>query len=264
MGQWNKIDELIRHWIKEAREKIILSFETVLDIQTKANVNDLVTNMDKDVEQFFIHNIRSEFPEHRIMAEEGFGDKFKDLDGVVWIIDPIDGTMNFVHQQRNFFISIGVYHNGVGKLGYLYDVVHDELYYAKAGEGAYCNGKKLSRLKEVLIENALVGFNASWVVSNNYMDHHQFIPLVKDVRGTRSYGSAALEIAYVATGRLDSYINMRLAPWDIAAGKIIIEELGGIVTNLQGEQVNLLETGSILIAGPELHAEIFRKYLKKQ
>ncbi len=263
MTNWSEIDKLTRVWLKESRKNIIQSFATILEIQTKANVNDLVTNIDKETEQFFIENIRANFPKHRIMGEEGFGDEFTDLNGVVWIIDPIDGTMNFVHQQRNFFISIGIYDNGIGILGYLYDVVHDELYFAKAGEGAYCNGKKLPLLSEGLVENAIVGFNAQWLVSNNYMDPKKLFPLIRDVRGTRSYGSAALEIAYVATGRLDSYISMRLAPWDFAAGKIIVEELGGIVTNLQGERVNLLETGSILVSKPGLHENIMQRYLKE-
>lgn len=263
MVNWGEIDQLTRAWLKESRERIMQSFSTILDIQTKADVNDLVTNMDKETEQFFIKNIKENFPNHRIIGEEGFGDECKDLNGVVWIIDPIDGTMNFVHQKRNFFISIGIYENGIGMLGYLYDVVHDELYFAKKDEGAYFNEEKLPRLEEGFIENAIVGFNAQWLVSNKYMDPKKLFPLVKDVRGIRSYGSAALEIAYVASGRLDSYLSMRLAPWDFAAGKIIVEELGGIVTNLQGERVNLLETGSILVSKPGLHKEMMQRYLKK-
>lgn len=264
MTDWAEVDVLTRKWLKEARKNIIASFKTVLSIQTKTDANDLVTNIDNETEQFFAEKIRSKFPDHRILGEEGMGDDIKDLNGVVWIIDPIDGTMNFVHQQRNFFISIGIYINGEGKYGYLYDVVHDELYYAKAGEGAYWDEVKLPELEEIPIEEALIGLNATWLASNSYINPQEtLIPLVNDARGTRSYGSAALEFAYVATGRLDSYINMRLSPWDVAGGKIIIEELGGVVTNLNGEKINLLETSSIVVAKPGLHDKIIQNYLKR-
>ncbi|MBS4207768.1 inositol monophosphatase family protein [Bacillus sp. FJAT-50079] len=263
MTSWTKVDSLTKEWLREAGATIIASFSTTLNIQTKANANDLVTNLDKETEQFFTEKIKKNFPEHRILGEEGFGDEVKDLQGIVWIIDPIDGTMNFVHQQRNFFISIGIYENGVGKLGYLYDVVHGELYYAQAGEGAYWDKKKLPPLTDGKIEEAVIGLSATWLASNRHLDVEKtLIPLVNDVRSTRSYGSAALEFAYVATGRLDSYINMRLAPWDFAGGKIIVEELGGVVTNLKGEPVNLLETGPVIIARPGLHEKIMN-YIKK-
>src|SRR5699024_7720009 len=107
---------------------------------------DLVTNVDKETEIFFYEQIKQYDSSFRVLGEEGFSDDITDLAGIVWLIDPIDGTMNFIHQKRNFFISIGIYENGIGKLGYIYDVVQDELYYAKSGEGAYFNNQKLPRL----------------------------------------------------------------------------------------------------------------------
>ena len=106
-----------KQWVKEAGERIRASFDKTLNIETKSNPNDLVTNIDKEIEQFFIKKIRADFPTHKIMGEEGFGDELTNLDGVVWMIDPIDGTMNFIHQQRNFAISLAVYENGIGKIG---------------------------------------------------------------------------------------------------------------------------------------------------
>ncbi|MBS4177265.1 inositol monophosphatase family protein [Lederbergia citrea] len=264
MTCWASVDEHAKLWLKEAGKKIIASFQTALEINTKADANDLVTNIDQQIEQYFTKEIRLTFPSHKILGEEGFGDELVNTDGVIWIIDPIDGTMNFVHQQRNFFISIGILDNGIGKLGYLYDVVHDELYYAEAGKGAYWDELKLPKLEEVPVENALIGCSATWMAPNRYMDPtNTLIPLAQDVRGTRSYGSAALEFAYVATGRLDAYISMRLSPWDFAGGKIIVEELGGIVTDLNGEKLSILQKSSILVAKPGLHAKILENYLKK-
>ena len=114
---WGNIDAFAKQWVKEAGIKIRASFEMKLDIQTKSNPNDLVTNIDREVEQFFIGKIRETFPDHKILGEEGFGDDLKSMEGIVWMLDPIDGTMNFVHQQHDFAISVGIFEDGVGKIG---------------------------------------------------------------------------------------------------------------------------------------------------
>lgn len=262
MTNWHEINTYAKDWIKEAGELIRASFTTTVNVQTKSNPNDLVTDIDKNTEQFFIEKIRKTFPEHQILGEEGYGDKLEALSGIVWIIDPIDGTINFVHQQRNFAISIGIYEDGIGKLGLIYDVVHDELYHAHKGEGAYLNEKKLPALAEVQVKEAIIGINASWVTENRRIDHSLLSPLVKNVRGTRSYGSAAIEIAYVATGRIDAYITLRLSPWDFAGGLVLIKELGGIATTLKGTPLNLLSENTVFFSKPGLHQEVMREYLR--
>ncbi|WP_235357034.1 inositol monophosphatase family protein [Bacillus alveayuensis] len=261
--KWKKIDEYAQQWIKEAGRRIKDTFQQQLLIQTKSSRTDLVTNVDREIEQFFIQKIRSTFPQHRVLGEEGFGDSLAALEGIVWIIDPIDGTMNFIHQQRNFAISIGIYEDGIGMMGYIYDVVHDELYYAHKGAGAFLNGVPLSPLTETSVSESIVSINATWVTKNKRIDANVLAPLVKDARGTRSYGSAALEMAYVAAGRLDAYITMRLSPWDFAAGFVLVNEVGGIVTNLYGEPLNLLGENSVLVAKPRLHEEILNTYILK-
>lgn len=259
---WHEIDTFAKKAIKEAGRKIIASFDEVLKIQTKSNVNDLVTNMDKQIEKYFVEQIDKHYPDHRVLGEEGLGDQIQDMLGTVWIIDPIDGTMNFVHQQRNFAISIGVFHEGEGKLGYIYDVVADELYYAQKGNGAYMNDEKLSPLKDVPIEEAIFSINATWLVPNRKVNHEQFIPLVHKVRGTRSYGSAAIELAYIAAGRLDGYISMRLSPWDFAGGKVLIEEVGGQLTDLNGEELSMVNNSHIFAGNPAVHQKVLKDYLK--
>ncbi|MDP4161656.1 MAG: inositol monophosphatase family protein [Bacillota bacterium] len=259
---WESIDEYAKKWIKEAGTMIRSSFDKTLNIQTKSDPNDLVTNIDQETEQFFIEKIRNTFPGHQILGEEGFGDKLTSHEGIVWIIDPIDGTMNFVHQQRNFAISLGVYEQGIGMIGLIYDVVHDELYHAKRGQGAFLNEKKLVNLKEKSVNEAIIALNATWVMENHRIDHNLLIPLARDARGTRSYGSAALELVFVATGRIDAYISLRLAPWDVAAGAVIVEELGGIITNLRGEKLDFVNQDSLLASGPGLHSTILHDYLK--
>lgn len=263
--EWNlkEIDTYAKKWIREAGDHIRASFSKTLNVTSKSNPNDLVTDLDKATEQFFIKKIKETYPDHKIIGEEGYGDNVTDLTGTtVWIIDPIDGTMNFVHQQRNFAISIGIYFDGEGLIGLIYDVVHDELYHCIKGNGVYLNEKSIPKLTEAKISEAIIALNATWVAPNKRIDHQLLLPLVKDVRGTRSYGSAAMEMVYVATGRIDAYITPRLAPWDIAAGIIMIKELGGKATNLRGEEVDILKQNSLFAAKPRLHGEILRNYLK--
>lgn len=257
----NEIYAYAASWIKEAGARIKQSFQSTLNIETKSNPNDLVTNMDKDTERFLISKIKEKFPHHRVLGEEGNGDSLEELKGTVWIIDPIDGTMNFVHQQRNFAISIGIYENGVGKIGLIYDVVHEELYHAVKGEGAFINETPLQKLDAVEITEAIIGINATWVTPNRRIDPSILGALVRDVRGTRSYGSAAIEIAQVAAGRLDAYITLRLSPWDFAAGLILINEVGGVSSQLNGEPIKLLEQNTIFISKPGLHEKILQNYL---
>lgn len=258
---WESIAAIAKQWVMEAGQTIRTSFEMKLDIQTKSNANDLVTNMDREVEQFFIKKVRDTFPDHKILGEEGFGDDLENLDGVVWLLDPIDGTMNFVHQQRDFAISVGIFEDGVGKVGLIYDVVRDELYHAVRGNGAYLNEKKLSELPQVDIQKAIIGINPTWLMENRRIDHNLLIPLARDARGLRSYGSAALEMAFVAAGRIDAYVALRLAPWDFGGGSILVEEAGGSVTNLKGEKLDFLTKDTLLVAKPGLHEKILKKYL---
>ncbi|WP_200915623.1 inositol monophosphatase family protein [Margalitia shackletonii] len=260
---WDQVHTDVIEWIKEAGNKITESFTHTLQIQTKSDRNDLVTNIDKQIEQFFIKKIREKYPEHLILGEEGYGENVHNTEGTIWIIDPIDGTVNFVHQQRNFSISIGIYENGIGKLGYIYDVVHKELYHVIAGSGAYFNGNRLPKLQEPQLSDAIVGINATWLISNKHVPVENLHKLVRDVRSTRSLGSAALEMAYIATGRFDAYIAMRLSPWDFAAGKMLVEELGGSITTVKGEPLNILEGSTVFVSKPGLHQKILRDYLLK-
>src|SRR5690606_29065843 len=159
----------------------------------------------------------------------------------VWVLDPIDGTMNFVHQKQNFAISLAVYDEGVGEIGFIYDVMNDNLYSALKDGGAYKNNKKLPPLNpHKRLNEAVISINHRWLIENRYVDEKVMQQLVRNVRGTRTYGSAAIEFGYVAEGAIDAYITMRLEPWDIAAGRIIVAEVGGLTTNIVGERVNML------------------------
>jgi myo-inositol-1(or 4)-monophosphatase len=259
-----KIDAFAKNIIFEAGKHIREAFSYDIEIETKSGANDLVTNIDRETELFFIEKIKAFDPTHRILGEEGMGEKVGSLEGVVWIIDPIDGTMNFVKQHRHFMISVGVYIDGVGVLGYIFDVMREDLFYAIAGVGAWYNDSPMRKLQSLKIEEAVIGINANWVTPNNRINHEKIIELVRTVRGTRSYGSAAMEIAFVVSGKLDAYISMRLAPWDIGGGVVIAKEVGAIATNLKGQQFDFLSTDTFLIANPHIHQKILDDYIEEK
>lgn len=262
-NNWNEIDQQAKQWIREAAEEIRRSFTDQIDIGYKSNPDDLVTDMDKRTEQFFIERIHQQYPGHRILGEEGYGDDISSLKGTLWIIDPIDGTMNFVHQKCHFAISIGVYHEGIGKIGIIYDVVADEMFHCVKGQGAYVNDRPLKKRTPVPLEKSIIGLNATWVTKNRRIDPDILAPLVREVRGTRSYGSAATELAYIAADRLDAYISMRLAPWDFAAGLVLLEEVGAVITRVDGRPIDLLRQTSIFAGESKLHQDIIENYIQK-
>ncbi|WP_164669149.1 inositol monophosphatase family protein [Virgibacillus doumboii] len=260
----NSIYDQAKQWVLQAGANIRKKINDPLEINTKSNPNDLVTHMDDETEYFLTSNIKETYPDHFIISEEGYGDELQSPDGTIWIIDPIDGTMNFVHQKRNFAISVGIYHNGTGEIGFIYDVMNDVLYSAKRGEGAFKNNVLLPKLNpdKKLLES-IISMNHFWLCENRHVEEKVMQNFVRTVRGTRTYGSAALELAYVAEGIVDGYITMSLAPWDIAAGIVIVNETGGVTTNIYGSQVNMLEKNSILACNPSIQEQIIKGYMLK-
>ncbi|MBC1500479.1 inositol monophosphatase family protein [Listeria weihenstephanensis] len=255
-----KIDQLAREWLEEAGNRIFMALEqTNIEVEAKSDRNDLVTNVDKSTERYFAEKIAAHFPDHRLLGEEGYGEEITSLEGVVWVLDPIDGTVNFVEQKRNFAISLGIYKEGIGELAYIYDIIGGEFYFAKRGEGAFVNDVEIPKLSaDKKLEDALVIINTAAM--------HKFpqtLAIIKEARGLRLYGAATLEYMAVATGRADAYISANLAPWDIGAGKIIAEEVGAIVTRVDGTPMTITEKGASFVASPGVHAEILRDYLGK-
>lgn len=254
----------IRAWTLQAGALIRNKINEPRTIDIKSNPNDLVTEMDREVELFFAEKIKSYYPEHLLHGEEGYGNAEIDQNKTIWILDPIDGTMNFVHQKQNFAISIGIYDQGIGEIGFIYDVMNNNLYSAVRDGGAFKNDQKLPRLdmnKE--LPQSIICLNHYWLMENKYYDHRIGQQLVRDARGTRTYGSAALEFAYVAEGALDAYVSMRLEPWDIAAGRIIVQEVGGLTTNILGEEIGILERSTVLACNPNLQDTLIHTYFKR-
>lgn len=252
-----KMDQLARGWLEEAGNRIFMALEqSNIEVEAKSDRNDLVTNVDKATEHYFAEKIAAHFPEHRLLGEEGYGEEITSLEGVVWVLDPIDGTVNFVEQKRNFAISLGIYQEGVGELAYIYDIIGGEFYFAKRGEGAFVNDVAIPKLaKDNKLEDSLVIINTASVRKFPHM-----LPVIQAARGLRLYGAATLEYMAVATGRADAYVSANLSPWDIGAGKIIAEEVGAIVTRVDGSEMVITEKGDSFVASPGVHAEILRDY----
>ncbi|MGB3161101.1 inositol monophosphatase family protein [Carnobacterium sp.] len=260
MNQLTKRKQLIKDWIYEAADKSKQSFNQTINIEEKTNRTDLVTNIDKEIEQFFIEKINAHFPDERILGEEGSGHQFTDLKGVVWVIDPIDGTLNFVKQQYDFAIMVSVYKDGVGYLGYIYDVMKNELYFASKNQGAYLNDKPLKKVEDTPLREGLVAISHRLMTSKINDDARE---IGRASSGVRMIGSAGLETTRVATGKLVAYIGASLAPWDIGAGKVIAEELGLIYTQLNGEEIDMLKYNKTIVATPSAHKEIRMNYISK-
>lgn len=260
---WVELERQARAWIVEAGDAIKQALHQPFHIDAKSGPNDLVTDVDKSTESFFYDNIVARYPDHHFLGEEGIADQLDTLEGIVWIVDPIDGTMNFVHQKRNFAISIGIYENGKGKVGLVYDVMSGELFHAIEGVGFFVNDRKQTPAKGNELAQSIIGINGNWLVKNNLSIQPDLVEIAKACRGTRSYGSAALEMAYVASGLLDAYISPKLSPWDYAGGAVLLQEAGCKTTRFNGEALSLLERGSIVAAKPALHETLVTAYLHK-
>jgi myo-inositol-1(or 4)-monophosphatase len=209
-------------------------YGTALEIRTKSASIDLVTEVDQACESLIVDALTAERPGDAILAEEGGGTDRPDA-AWRWIIDPLDGTTNYAHGYPRFCVSIGVERDGVRSVGVVYDPLLDELFCAVRGEGTTLNGRPLRVTKEADLGRALLATGFAYDVRLSPEDNvNHFIAFVKRSRAVRRDGSAALNLAYVAAGRFDGFWELKLHPWDIAAGVLMVEEAGGQASDLAG------------------------------
>jgi myo-inositol-1(or 4)-monophosphatase len=209
-------------------------YETALDVRTKTASIDLVTEVDHACEALIVERIRAARPRDAILAEEGGGGE-QDGASWRWVIDPLDGTMNFAHGYPRFCVSIGVQREGRGEIGVVYDPLLDELYAAVRGEGATRNGRPLRVSKVAELGKALLATGFAYDVHKSFDDNlDHFARFVKRARGLRRDGSAALDLCYVAAGRFDGFWELKLHAWDVAAGNLMVEEAGGRTSDFSG------------------------------
>jgi myo-inositol-1(or 4)-monophosphatase len=231
------IDDIIKI-SKEACEIIRNNFGKSHSIEYKTNELNLVTETDKASEKLITDFIKKKYPTHGILAEEG-GEVNKSAE-YLWVIDPLDGTTNFAHGLPIFSVSIGLQKNGETIAGVVYDVMRDIVFAAEKGNGSFENGKKINASKnENLGLSVLVtGFPYN-VKENPDKAYERFIAFLKQARAIRRLGSAAIDFCYVANGIFDGFWEVSLHPWDICAGKLIVEEAGGLVTDFDGKPIDI-------------------------
>ena len=220
-------------------------FGTDYTISSKSQIHDLVTEYDHKSEAIIIETIRSSFPDHQILTEES-GHHASDGD-ITWIIDPLDGTVNFAHGIPFFCVSIAAIQGTDILCGVIYSPMTEELFTAEMGEGAFLNGHsyKVTQQTSLLHSFLVTGFPYS-VKENplHCIDH--FAHIVGMGIPIRRLGSAALDLAYVAVGRFDGFWEVALQPWDMAAGALLVKEAGGIVIDYSGKDLNVMKSSSII------------------
>ena len=220
-----------------------------LEVKAK-RANDFVTRVDRAAEEAIIDTVRRAYPEHGFLAEES--GQSEGAAEYRWIIDPLDGTTNFIHGFPQYCTSIAVEHRGALAHAVVYDPVKNELFTASKGRGAFLNDRRVRVSKCIRLADALVGTGFPFKeVSRIEPYTNQLKRVMQNSAGVRRAGAAALDLAYVACGRLDAFWELGLSPWDMAAGALLIQESGGLVADLDGED-GWLDSGDVCAATPKV------------
>lgn len=242
---------------RNAGRILLRNFERVDQLNVSAkSPNDFVSEVDQSAEQAIIRELRSKYPDHAILAEESGahpGNEYR------WIIDPLDGTTNYLHGFPQFSVSIALMYRNRLEHAVVYDPLREEMFTASRGEGALLNDRKIRVSARTSLEGALLGTGFPYR-EQAHLDTYlgMFKALIADTAGIRRPGSAALDFAYVAAGRLDGFWELGLSPWDIAAGALLVQEAGGVVTDLSGGD-RQLQSGNVVAGSLRIHQAVLKK-----
>ena len=247
---------------QKAGRKLARDFGEVEQLQvSKKGPADFVSTADRTAEKKLHYELSKARPKFGFLMEESGAIEGSDTSNR-WIIDPLDGTTNFLHGIPHFAISIALERDGDIHAGVVYDPVYDQMYWAEKGQGAYLNGRRLRVSGRTSLDECLF---ATGIPFKGVRDHPLFLKQLEAIMaisaGVRRFGSAALDLAYVAAGRYDGFWETDLQPWDIAAGIVLVRESGGYVSEIDGK-TGMLESGSILAANDQMHAPL-KKILKQ-
>lgn len=233
------------------------SFEVEQLRVTHKGHNDFVTEVDQAAEKAIVDVLRQAYPDHAILAEESGASSnlHKDSENV-WIIDPLDGTTNFIHGFPQYAISIGLQQRGQITQAVVYDPTRNELFTASKGAGAFLNDKRIRVAKRDKLADALIGTGFPYSDLSGLDEYvKMFHVMTEKSAGLRRPGAAALDLAYVAAGRLDGFFEKNLKPWDIAAGSLLITEAGGLVGDFHGES-DYLYKGNVIAGSPKIFSQM--------
>lgn len=238
---------------KEAGRYMVSRLGGAIEVSTKGNKNNLVTDVDKKSESMIISRIRKAFPEHSILAEES-GNAGAESE-YQWIIDPLDGTTNYAHGFPFFCVSIAAARGGVMETGVVYDPTRDELFTARKGEGAYLNGRKINVSGTLTVDGSLIATGFAYHPVERLNNLKYMGKVLEVAQAVRRAGSAALDLCYVAAGRFDGFWEQGLKPWDTAAGHLIVKEAGGIVTTMAGLAFDVYQS-DIVASNGKIHPQM--------
>lgn len=245
---------------RKAGNAIHRSVEDIPDMSVEVKgYNDFVTEIDKLAEKLIIETISDAYPDHSFLAEESGASENSGQSEYEWIIDPLDGTTNFIHTFPQFCVSIALKHQGKLDQAVIFDPMRSELFTATRGRGAFLDNRRIRVSKRLSCKGALLG--TGFPVRNadkldDYLD--TFKVMFKETSGIRRAGSAALDLAYVAAGRLDGFWEMHLQPWDIAAGALLVQEAGGIVGDLKGGS-NHMRGAGVVAGNPKVFKDMIQR-----
>jgi len=226
---------------------------------TRKRHNDFVTEVDHAAEQAVIEVLHRAYPEHAILAEESGATAGSSGESeYTWIIDPLDGTTNFIHGFPQYAVSIALRHKNVITQAVIYDPTKNELFTASRGRGAYLNERRIRVSKRTQLAAALIGTGFPFRDLQGLDEYlTMFRELTVRTAGLRRAGAASLDIAYVAAGRLDGFWEMGLSAWDMAAGALLVQEAGGLVGDFQGES-DYLDSGRVICGNPKIFAQLLQ------
>jgi myo-inositol-1(or 4)-monophosphatase len=232
-----------------------------LNVERKAP-NDFVSEVDRAAEAIIISTIRESYPQHSILAEESGESNAVSKDGVAseyqWIIDPLDGTTNFLHGFPQYCVSIALAVKGVVSHGVIFDPVRNDLFTASRGSGAFLNERRIRVSKVIHLKDGLIGTGFPYRELKHFDKYlATFKEVTQKCAAVRRPGSAALDLAYVACGRFDGFWEMGLSPWDMAAGGLMIVEAGGLITNFDGEG-DYVFAGNVVAATPKVFPSLLQ------
>ena len=238
---------------------VILRYHNQVDLLTIENktINDFVSEVDKTAEKAIINEIKKVFPKHSILAEESgqiLGDS-----NFQWIIDPLDGTTNYLHGFPQYAVSIALLEKQVITHAVIYDPFKEELFTASKGEGAYLNNERIRVTTSIGLQDTLIGTGFPFK-QPEHLDCYlkTFKAIHPHVSGIRRAGSATLDLAYLAAGRLDGFWEIGLSSWDIAAGSLLVKEAGGFIGDFSGRD-QYMETGNVVAGNTDVYKELLKK-----
>jgi myo-inositol-1(or 4)-monophosphatase len=241
---------------RSAGDLILRSSDNIgqLNIDQKGK-NDYASEVDRAAEREIINIIRTAYPDHAILAEESGLHQGNDF---VWVIDPLDGTTNFLHSFPQYAVSIALKYRGKLEVAVIYDPLRDELFTAKRGGGAMLNSRRLRVTNQTSMKGALIGTGFPFK-TDLHLDAYigMFRAISTEAAGIRRAGAAALDLAYVAAGRLDGFWEIGIMEWDMAAGILLIKEAGGVVTDFSFND-NYLASGNVIAGSPKMHQMLYQ------